>query len=123
MGSMAHFVDTFFCVVAVVVPPVLVFCMRRGGLICGALVGWLSLVAAGEVLRYSDPASRNELNGVFDLMWFALGWMFALLYCLPFYLIRIGIRRARERRVRRRAAEGFCVACGYDCRANGAVVR
>ena len=73
---MAHFVDIAFTLIAFGVPAYLVIRFGLIGAVVGALIFWLTLAFAGEVLPALDPGRSRLLDG----FWLRVGWAAGLTY-------------------------------------------
>jgi hypothetical protein len=101
---MVHFIDRSLCLIAFAFPAIAVLRWNARGIWIGAIGQWAALVAAGQVLRALDPASRSGFTSVADGAWLVFGWLFSLAYAA-------GLRPPRL------LPPGLCPACGYDVRA------
>ncbi|MFL6230191.1 MAG: hypothetical protein ACJ741_15575 [Pyrinomonadaceae bacterium] len=78
---MAHFIDIILTLIAFVVPAYLVVRFNLIGVLVGALIFWLTLIIAGEVLSALDP----ERGRLLDAVWLRAGYLASLIYCALIY--------------------------------------
>lgn len=83
-------VDATCLVVAAALPIPLILRWNWRGVVCGTLVVWGSLVAAGALLSALD---HSRQGGVLDGIWLLFGWIGGLLYCMPIYAMKRIIMR------------------------------
>lgn len=79
--NMTRLADTALTLFAFVIPAYLVIRFKLVGVLTGALIFWLTLMIAGEVLSALDP----ERPRLLDALWLRLGWLAGLIYCASIY--------------------------------------
>lgn len=81
----ARIVDIACVLLAAILPIVLIWRWNVLGLALGVLTVWMILALAGVILSALDPSRDAALM---DAIWYALGWLGGLIYCLPLYALK-----------------------------------
>jgi hypothetical protein len=76
--TMAHAVDVFLMILALVLPTVCVGLWPKWGIMIGAFTHWLVVMFAGDVANAFNP---NRKGALLDGPWLMLGWLQGLLLC------------------------------------------
>jgi hypothetical protein len=94
--KMAHIIDIVLLLIAFAVPAYLVVRFNLIGVLVGALIFWLTLIIAGEVLSALD----SERGRLLDAVWLRAGWLASLIYCALIYGVKqlYSFWRAKSRR-------------------------
>jgi hypothetical protein len=79
---MKNSVSTSVFVMAALMPIFLIVRWRRWGILASVLLGWVVIHVCNISFPFEEP-----VDAIFTGLWWAVGWLCMLIWCLPIYAV------------------------------------